>query len=116
MTQDDGTEEVPEITATELKTRLDQDQPLVLVDVREPFEKDIADLPEVGQKRIPLNDLEERVHELDPDDNLVLYCRSGSRSRWATELLMDKGFRKVFNLEGGVLAWREQVDPSLQAY
>lgn len=116
MTPDGASHDVPEITATELKARLDRDQPLVLVDVREPFEREIADLPEVGQKRIPIADLGDRADELDPDENLVLYCRSGSRSRRGTELLLERGYGKVFNLKGGVLAWREQVDPSLRAY
>lgn len=116
MTPEEVSHEVPEITATELKARLDRDQPLILVDVREPFEREIADLPKVGQKRIPLDDLENRADELDPGENLVLYCRSGSRSRRAAEFLMERGYGKVFNLKGGVLAWREEVDPSLRAY
>jgi sulfur-carrier protein adenylyltransferase/sulfurtransferase len=116
MTSKSPTETVPEMTATELKERLDQEQPLVLVDVREPFEREIADLPEVGQKRIPMRELEERMQELDPDQNLVFYCRSGARSRRAAEQLLAGGYPKVFNLTGGVLAWRDEVDPSLREY
>lgn len=108
--------QLPEITATELKERLDRKDPVVLVDVREPFERAIADLPEVGQLRIPLADLESRRQELDPQAETVLYCRSGSRSAWATQHLISQGFERVLNLEGGVLAWRDQVDPSLRAY
>jgi sulfur-carrier protein adenylyltransferase/sulfurtransferase len=106
----------PELTPTELKERLDHHHPLVLLDVREPHERAIADLPEAGQKRIPVGELLERIGELDPDENLVVYCRSGARSRWAVNQLRERGFEKVFNLEGGVLGWREQVDPSLEEY
>lgn len=107
---------IPEITPTELKTRMDRAEPLVLVDVREAFEREIADLPEVGQLRIPVAEIEERVDELDPAAELVLYCRSGSRSGWATQRLMGRGFTNVLNLRGGLLAWRAEVDPSLRAY
>lgn len=106
----------PEIEATELKALLDEEHPVVLVDVREPFEKDIADLPEVGQLRIPMAHLEQRLGELDPEAETVIYCRSGSRSAWATQLMRRRGFTRTFNLRGGILAWRRDVDPSLQAY
>lgn len=107
---------IPEITATELRDRLAQEHPLVLVDVREPHEIEIADLPAAGQLRIPVGEFEERMGELDPDDALVVYCRSGARSGWAVRKLQEAGFGQVLNLKGGVLAWREEVDPSLQAY
>lgn len=107
---------VPEITPVELKDRLDAGQRPVLVDVREPFEASIADLPEHGQVRIPSGQFASRYSELDPDDELVLYCRSGSRSAWATSLLLAHGYENVHNLEGGVLRWRQDVDPSLTAY
>lgn len=111
-----GTNEVPEISPSELKARMERRQPLVLVDVREPFERDIADLPDYGQLRIPVDEFLERVDELDPSDAIVLYCRSGSRSGWAVQRLLEKGFTSVFNLKGGILGWREDVDPSLRAY
>ena len=88
----------------------------MLVDVREPFEKAIADLPEMGQLRIPLRDLPGRIHELPRDADLVLYCRSGSRSAMAVAALVQRGFPRVWNLEGGLLRWRDEVDPSLTAY
>lgn len=108
---------VPELTVAELESLLDaDDRDLVLVDVREPFERQIADLPEVGQLRIPVGELEVRADELDPEDRIVLYCRTGARSGWATQLLRARGYEKVLNLEGGLMAWREEIDPSLQAY
>lgn len=107
---------VPEITATELKTRLDSGDVPRLLDVREPYETAIADLPRHGQVLIPTGELVERLSELDPSDELVVYCRSGSRSAWATAILLQSGFDRVSNLKGGVLAWRAEVDPTLPAY
>ena len=107
---------VPEITATELKERLDRGDSLVLVDVREPFEAQIADLPDHGQKRIPTGSFPQRFSELDPASEIVVYCRSGSRSAWACAILAHHGYDRVLNLEGGVLGWRAEVDPSLAAY
>jgi sulfur-carrier protein adenylyltransferase/sulfurtransferase len=107
---------LPHMTCTELATRLEQEQPLVLVDVREPNEIQIADLPPVGQHRIPVGEFLDRMGELDPEDNIVIYCRSGARSGWAVQQLIEKGFEKVWNLKGGILAWKEEVDPSVQAY
>jgi rhodanese-related sulfurtransferase len=107
---------IQEITPAELKERLDRGDPLVLVDVREPFERHIADLPEVGQLRIPVKEIPFRGGELDQDAELVMYCRSGPRSSWATERLMEMGHRKVLNLKGGVMGWKTQVDPSMRSY
>ena len=111
-----GISAVPELTPLELKERLDRGDPIVLVDVREPYEHAIADLPEVGQKRIPMREIASRANELDPHAELVLYCRSGARSGRVVAHLMARGFDRVWNLKGGVLQWREDVDPSLQAY
>lgn len=107
---------VPEITPVELKERLDAGDAPVLVDVREPFEVAIADLPDHDQVRIPAGEFARRYSELDPDDELVVYCRSGSRSAWAVQLLRANGYEKARNLDGGVLRWRLDVDPSLTAY
>lgn len=107
---------VPEITPVELEERLASGDVPVLVDVRESFEAAIADLPDHGQVRIPTGEFASRYQELDPDDELVVYCRSGSRSAWAVQLLVANGYEKVRNLEGGVLQWRRDVDPSLTAY
>jgi len=107
---------VPEITPTELKTRLDRGDVPVLIDVRELHESTIADLPEHGQLRIPTGEFPGRMSELDPAREVVLYCRSGSRSAWAAELLQRAGHDRVLNLRGGILGWRAEVDPSLRAY
>ncbi len=107
---------VPVITPTELKARLDRGDVPVLVDVRELHEADIADLPEHGQARIPTGEFAARFEELDRGQELVLYCRSGRRSEWAARILLQNGYERVFNLEGGVLGWRREVDPDLPAY
>ncbi len=108
--------DVPEITPTELKARLDEGRVPVLVDVREPFERAIADLPEHGQLLIPTREFPTRAAELDPASEVVVYCRSGARSAWAVAVLRQQGFERVYNLQGGVLGWRADVDPTLSAY
>lgn len=108
--------DVPEISPEALKARLDAGDVPLLVDVRETFERDIADLPEHGQLRIPTGQFLQRMGEIDPGQEVVVYCRSGGRSEWAVKLLMQKGYERVLNLQGGVLGWRQDVDPSLRAY
>lgn len=106
----------PEVTVTELELRIRNGNVPTLVDVREPFEREIADLPEVGQLRIPLGDLSTRLSEFQDEPEVVLYCRSGSRSGRATLALRRMGMDNVFNLRGGLLAWSDDVDPSVQKY
>lgn len=107
---------VPEIDPLELKARLDAADTPVLVDVREAFERAIADLPDVGQRHIPLGDFASRIHELSRDEEIVVYCRSGSRSASVVQFMQAQGFERVLNLRGGVLGWQEDVDPSLTRY
>jgi rhodanese-related sulfurtransferase len=108
--------DIPEISVTELKDRIDTGDVPVLVDVRESFERDIADLPELSQLRIPLGELPFRMGDIPRDREVVLYCRSGGRSGSAVQFLRAQGFESVLNLKGGVLRWREDIDPSLTAY
>ena len=105
---------VPEITAPEVKKMMDEHQPFVLVDVREPHEFQICRIP--GSTLIPLGEVPRRMHELNSADDIVVHCRSGMRSAQAVEFLMKAGFRKIRNLKGGVLAWADQVDPSMPKY
>ncbi|MEX0907103.1 MAG: molybdopterin-synthase adenylyltransferase MoeB [Gemmatimonadota bacterium] len=107
---------VPEITSTELKQRLDRGDPLLLVDVREPFEWDIANLGEYGARLIPLGDVLERADEIDPTAEIVLYCRSGSRSAGALRQLRARGYARVWNLKGGINGWASAVDPNMPTY
>ena len=107
---------IREVGPSELKERLDRGDPLMLVDVREPFERAMVDLPDYGQRGIPVKEIPFVGPGLDPEVEMVLYCRSGPRSAWATERLMEMGFHRVLNLKGGVMGWRAQVDPSLPGY
>ncbi len=104
---------VPEITVQELKVRMDRKDDFVLVDVREPHEYQICHL---NGTLIPLGDLPSRVHELNSADDIVVHCRSGVRSGKAVDFLRKAGFRKVKNLKGGILAWSDQIDPSVPKY
>ena len=105
---------VPAISATELKAKLDRGDRFVLVDVREPFEYDICRIP--GSRLIPLGQLPSRMSELDSADEIVLQCKSGVRSARALKLLQEAGFGKLSNLDGGIAAWADQVDPSVPKY
>ncbi|MGH7502430.1 MAG: molybdopterin-synthase adenylyltransferase MoeB [Longimicrobiales bacterium] len=107
---------VPQITATELKLRLDRGDRVVVVDVREPHEWEICNLEPQGARLIPLGSLPEHMNELSSADDIVLHCRSGGRSARALRQLRDAGFRRLWNLEGGILAWSDQVDPSIPRY
>jgi adenylyltransferase/sulfurtransferase len=106
--------DVPTITAVDLKTKLDRKDKFVLVDVREPYEYDICNIS--GSKLIPLGELPARLSELDSADEIVLHCKVGGRSAKALRILQDAGFRKLSNLQGGILAWSEKVDPSIPRY
>ncbi len=106
--------EVPKITATELKQKIERHDKFVLVDVREPFEYDIARIQ--GSKLIPLGELPARLSELDSADDIVLQCKGGSRSAKALRILQEAGFRKLNNLEGGITAWSNDVDPTVPKY
>ena len=108
--------DIPEMTPSELKERLDNGHPIRLVDVREPHEYAIADLAEYDPLRLPMAEVLSRADELDPDEAAVIYCRSGSRSAWVVHHLRARGFENVHNLAGGILRWREEVDPTLAAY
>lgn len=103
-----------DISATELKARLEAGEALHLIDVREPHELAISQLPDADL--IPLGQLAARMHELDSAEEIVLFCKVGTRSVRALEVLASAGFRKIKNLDGGINAWAEEVDPSLPIY
>ena len=105
--------QVPEITPRELKARLGRGDDLFILDVREPHEYQICNLK--GQL-LPLGELPRRVHELDSSREIVVHCRSGKRSAEAVDFLRKAGFRKVLNMKGGILAWSDEVDPSVPKY
>jgi sulfur-carrier protein adenylyltransferase/sulfurtransferase len=103
-----------EIDAVTLKEWQDGKKKFVLVDVREPQEFDIAAIP--GAKLIPLGQIAARVSELDTADEIVLQCHHGSRSARAQAALAKFGFKKTYNLAGGIDAWATDVDPSMPRY
>jgi molybdopterin/thiamine biosynthesis adenylyltransferase/rhodanese-related sulfurtransferase/molybdopterin converting factor small subunit len=104
-----------EITATELKQRLDSGQDLQIIDVRETFEYDIARLP--GTKLIPLGQVVARMNEIDPSRQTVVHCKAGVRSAKAIASLKQAGFPgRLVNLKGGITAWSDEVDPTVAKY
>jgi adenylyltransferase/sulfurtransferase len=112
---------IPQITVKELKHRLDKKEAyndnFLLLDVREPYENQIAQLATTfGGKFIPQNDVPNRISELDPAQDIIVHCRSGARSQKIAELLKSQGFQNVSNLAGGILAWSDEIDPSVQKY
>jgi len=103
-----------EISPVELMVKVREEDVPVILDVREQYEADICQIP--GSILIPLGELQTRMHELDRSEEIVVLCRSGVRSTKAVRLLRDAGFQKLKNLTGGILAWANQVDPSLPQY
>jgi adenylyltransferase/sulfurtransferase len=108
-------DEVPAIGVGELERRAEAEEDFQLLDVREAHEWEICNLEELGAFRIPMGDLPDHLHELDEDRPVVVHCRSGGRSARAVELLRKAGYEAV-NLEGGVLAWAEEIDPEMSTY
>jgi adenylyltransferase/sulfurtransferase len=103
-----------EITAVELKGRLDRGDKLRIIDVREPNEFQINRIQ--GAELIPLGELPRRYAELDPADELVMQCKVGGRSAKAADFLRSVGFKRVLNLKGGILDWIDKVDPTQPKY
>jgi adenylyltransferase/sulfurtransferase len=103
-----------DITASELAERMKEGNHLRLIDVREPHELEISRLD--GATLIPLGQLAGRMSELDSAEDIVLFCKSGTRSARALELLASAGFRKMKNLKGGINAWAREIDSSLPIY
>jgi adenylyltransferase/sulfurtransferase len=104
------------MNVTELKRRLDQGEPLTIIDVREPYEWNIGNLEPYGARLIPMGQLAKRLDEIDPKEEIVLQCRSGARSGRALEFMREHGYDRLWNLKGGILAWSNEVDPSIPKY
>jgi molybdopterin/thiamine biosynthesis adenylyltransferase/rhodanese-related sulfurtransferase len=103
-----------EITVEDLKRRLDLREPVFILDVRNPEEFQICRIP--GSTLLPLPELPQRFKELDPNQEMVIHCKSGMRSLKATNFLRQQGFLKVKNLKGGILAWADKIDPTVPKY
>jgi rhodanese-related sulfurtransferase len=105
---------IEEITVQELKRRQDSGETLRLIDVREPWEVELARIP--GALHIPMGEIPERLQELDPAANTVVMCKSGGRSSRVAAFLKSRGFAQVANLTGGIDAWAREIDPTLSSY
>src|SRR6266513_2902165 len=110
--RDEG--EISEMSPRQLKRKIDAGEPFELIDVREPFEYEIARID--GAKLIPLGEISERLDELSGERPIVVHCHSGKRSAQAARLLQQRGFANVYNLEGGIDAWSDQIDPNVPKY
>ena len=104
---------IPQMSVTELKQRLDAGEDLFILDVREPYEYQIANM---GGTLIPQREVPQRLAEIDRDREIIVQCRSGSRSQRIAEFLAQSGYSNVKNLAGGILAWADQIDPKVQKY
>jgi sulfur-carrier protein adenylyltransferase/sulfurtransferase len=105
---------IPKMSAHALKRKMDAREPFQLIDVREVFEYEIARID--GAKLIPLGQIAERADELPRERPIVVHCHSGQRSAQAVRLLQQRGFDKVYNLEGGIDAWSDQIDSNVPKY
>ena len=107
-------EAIPTMSAHELKQKMDAREPFELIDVRETFECEIARID--GARLIPLGEIAERADELPRDRPIVVHCHSGRRSAEAVRLLQQRGFGNIYNLQGGIDAWSDQIDPGVPKY
>lgn len=102
------------VSVNELKQMMDQGEDFQLIDVREPYENEISTLHGL---LIPVADIPARVNEIDKDKKVVIHCRSGARSGNAINYLeQNHGFTNLYNLTGGILAWANEIDPSMETY
>ncbi len=109
-----GAGRLPSISVQELKRRRVARTPLTLLDVREPYELELAQID--GAKLIPLGEVEDRAGEIDRAKDVVVFCHAGVRSARAVQILQRSGFTNIYNLEGGIDAWSEQIDPAVPRY
>jgi adenylyltransferase/sulfurtransferase len=101
------------MTVQELKQRRDAGEDIFVLDVREPHEYQIAN---IGGTLIPMNQVPQRLAEIDRNREIVVQCRSGARSQRVAEFLAAQGYANVKNLAGGILAWSDQIDPKVPKY
>lgn len=102
-----------EITVEELKAMIDGNQEFQLIDVREPFEYEVSNLNGIN---IPLAGVLLEADKIDKTIPVVVHCRSGKRSAQAISLLEQQGYDNLSNLQGGILAWQEEIDPDIEVY
>jgi len=103
-----------ELTVKELKTRLDKNEDIQLIDCREPYEYEIAN---INALLIPVSEIMDNIHKISRDKIVVIHCRSGARSRNVIQALETReGFTNLHNLKGGILAWADEIDNTLTKY
>lgn len=102
-----------EITVEELKRKIDNGEDFQLIDVRETFEYEVSNL---GGINIPLSGIMIESDKIATDKPVIVQCRSGKRSAAAIMQLQTLGYDNLYNLEGGILAWKEKFDPSMPVY
>ena len=103
-----------EVTVQELKNIIDRKEAYQLIDIREPHEAGIA---EMGGELIPMGEVMDHVDRISKDKKVIVHCRSGARSANVIMALEKQhGFDNLYNLKGGILAWADEIDPSLTKY
>jgi rhodanese-related sulfurtransferase len=102
-----------EVKVEELKKLLDEGKPVQLIDCREVSEYALSN---IGGTLIPMNEIPQHLNDFDPDKELIIMCRTGSRSAMVTEFLRRNGYPNAQNLQGGIYAWNERIDPSVPKY
>lgn len=105
--------DIPEISVQELYALRESKADIFILDVRNASEYEICNL---GGCLIPYNELPARMNELNPEQQIIIHCHAGGRSRRATEFLIGQGFKKVYNLRGGITAWANEIDPKMNKY
>jgi adenylyltransferase/sulfurtransferase len=111
---EDEAQGVPTLTVSDLDARRRRGDDVDLVDVREPHEWDIGRIE--GARLAPLSRFADALRTFDSARDVVVYCKSGARSAKAVKVLQDAGFRRVWNLQGGILRWSEEIDPTVPRY
>jgi adenylyltransferase/sulfurtransferase len=104
---------IPDMSVQELDALRQANADVFILDVRNPDEYALCNL---GGHLIPMNELPTRLGELNPEQQIVIHCHAGGRSRRATEYLIQQGFKNVFNLRGGITAWANEIDPKMAKY
>ena len=102
-----------EVTVQELKSMIDNNDDFQLIDVREPFEYEVSNLNGLN---IPLAGILIEADKVSKDIPVIIQCRSGKRSAQAVMMLEQQGYTNLSNLQGGILAWKEEIDPELDVY
>lgn len=102
-----------EISVQELKSKLDNGEDIQVIDVRETNEYEYCN---IGAELIPMGDVMMNLDKISKEKEVVIHCKSGGRSSAMVQALMARGYDNVYNLKGGILAWADEIDPSLPKY